>query len=151
MSSEDAKSLPPDEVLHHLQETLLRAALTQQPLPHNERPLNFPDLAFILRHPNIFLSGENLFGAIVVEGLPKPLRILSTEELAQEAVREGDIAYLRFQPPQATGERSISLTLEGRIATQDTQQRVMGLSGVQVKFTEDGGEWKADEPVMFAM
>jgi hypothetical protein len=145
----ETPSLPSDEALRHLQEQMLKAVITRQPLPNSSRPLNFPDLSFIMAHPNIYLSNENLFGSISVEGLPKPLRILSPEELSQEARAQGDIAYLLFRPPDKESH-SVRLTLEGRIAPRDPQQRVLGLSGVQMTFRQDGDQWKPDEPVMFA-
>ena len=138
-----------DEVLRHLQELILKAVLTGQPLPHSARPLNFPDISYIMGHSSIYLSNENLFGTTSIEGLPKPLRILSPEELSQEAREQGDLAYLLFRPPEKE-DNSVRLTLEGRIAPRDPQQRMLGLSGVQVRFREDGGEWKPDDPVMFA-
>ena len=145
----ETQTLPSDEAVGHLQELMLRAVLTNQPLPHSSRPLNFPDISYIMRHPGIYLSNENLFGQVSIEGLPKLLRVLSPEELSQEAREHGDLAYLLFRPPEKESG-SVRLTLEGRVVPRDTQQRPMGLSGVQVRFRFDAGEWKASDPVMFA-
>ena len=143
MSKRKSKSLPAGKTLARLQEMLLKAALLNEPLPGSSRPLHLPDLQFILRHPHIYLSDENLAGKISVEGLPKPLRIMSQEDLQKAARTEADVAYLHFQPPDAV-EDTVRLTLEGKLITQDPNQHPMGLSSIQVKFRKVGNRWDAE-------
>jgi len=144
------QSLPSDEVLRHLQETLLKAVLLSQRLPGGNQPIMFPDLSFILRQPNVVLVDENLVGPVSIEESPTRVRLLSRETLQQEARTQGDITYLRFQPPVGEGN-AVRLTLEAKIAARDPDQRILGLSGIQVKFEEVAGQWEAvDEPIFFA-
>lgn len=145
------KAPPSGKTIADLQETLLKAALLNQPLPGSERPLRLSDLAFILRHPHIYLSDENLAGKISVEGLPQPLRVMTRENLEEEARQSGDVAYLHFQPAEETEDGAIRLTLEGKLALQDTSQHPLGLSSIQVKFRKVGARWEStDEPVAMA-
>ena len=150
MVDDQSQTLPSDEVLGRLQELVLSAALASRSLPGLDRPLRLPDIAFVLRGPAILLSNENLAGSPAPEGLPLPLRILSPEAVQEEARAQGDLAYLRFQPPMVRDD-TVSLTLEGRIAPQSAAHP-LGLGGVRVVFREDAGEWRAvDEPLSFAL
>jgi len=145
------QALPSDEVLRHLQETLLKAVLLSQALPGLNQPIIFPDLSFILRQPIIILVDENLAGRVTIEQPPKPFRIMSRENLLLEARTKGDITYLCFRPPEGE-DKSVKLTLEAKIAPRDPAQLTLGLSGIQVKFQEVAGQWEAiEEPTFFAM
>lgn len=143
-------STPPDEVLGHLQETLLKAVLLREFLPGGRQPVMLPDLAFVLRQSTVFLSDENLARSVSLEGLPVSVRVLSPEALAEEARIQGDIAYLRFQPEEKEGD-TVGLTLQARIVPQDAARHALGLSGVQARFRQIEGRWEiTDEPVFFA-
>ena len=147
MAESESESLPKDSVIASLQKTLLKAALLGETLPGGSRPLRLSDLDFILRHEHIYLSDENLAGDISVEGLPKPLRVMSREELQKQAEAEGDLAYLHFRPAEAVGG-GVRLTLEGKLAAS---AQPLGLSSVQVKFRDAGGHWESfDDPVAMA-
>jgi hypothetical protein len=146
----DASRVADDDVLQRLKEMLLSAVLLRRPLPGSDRPLILPDLDFVLRQPNVILSNENLTGRLSVEGGPKPLQILSPEEVRAKAGSEGDLAYLRFRPPLRK-DAVIRITLEASIAARDPERLTLGLSGVQVDFHEVDGEWEvAGEPAFFA-
>jgi hypothetical protein len=141
----------PDEVLGHLQETLLRAVLSRGSLPGGRRPVEFPDLSFVLRQPTVLLSNENLARSVSLEGSPVPVRVLSQEAIVEEARERGDTAYLRFQPAQQEGD-AVIVTLEARIAPQDPGVHALGLGGVQVRFQQVDGRWETvNEPRFFAM
>jgi hypothetical protein len=144
MSKRKSKSMPPGKTIARLQEMLLKAALLNQPLPGSSRPPHLPDLAFILRHPHIYLSDENLAGKISVEGLQKPLSIMSQEDLKKEVRAQGDVAYLHFRPPEEV-DGAIRLTLEGKLIMQDPNQHPMGLSSIQVKFRKVGEQWESTD------
>ena len=142
---------PTDDTLRQLQAALLKAVLRGEPLPGGDQPVTLPDLAFVLRQPAVFLSDENLAGPISVEGAPRPVRVLSPEELAEEARGQGDVAYLRFGSAEREGDE-VRLTLEARIASGDPQRRALGLSGLQVRFRREGDRWEvAADPASFAM
>ena len=129
----------------------MKAALLNEPLPGSSRPTRLSDLDFILRHPNIYLSEENLAGKISGEGLPKPLHITSDEELRKEAAEQGDVAYLHFRPAEQLDDDTIRLTLEGKFLTRDPGQHPLGLSSLQVKFRKVGDRWEIiDDPVAMA-
>jgi hypothetical protein len=141
---------PSAKTIAQLQAKLLKAALLRQPLPGSSQPVQLSDLQFIFRHPKIYLLDENLAGKISVEGLPKPLEVIKKEGLQKLAEKEGDVAYLRFQPPEV-GDDTVRLTLEGKLATKDASQNPMGLSSVQVRFRKDDKEWLSTEgPIAFA-
>ena len=139
-----------DEVLQGLQKTLLAAVLGRRPLPGMGRALVLPDLDFVLREESVVLADENLAGVLSPEGLPKPLRILSPEDIREEAASRGDVVYLRFQPVERDDDL-VRLTLEARIAVGDRERAALGLSGVQVRFRPVGDEWEAvGDPAFFA-
>jgi hypothetical protein len=150
MSKAQLQSLPSDEVLRQLQETLLKAVLLSQPLPGSSQPIVFPDLSFIQHQPTIIVLDENLAGPMLIEEVPTPIRRLRRETLRQEASTQGDITYLSFRPSTLEGN-AVQLTLEAKIAPRNLKQRVLGLSGIQAKFEEFEGHWEVvDEPIFFA-
>jgi len=131
-----------NEVIRQLQETLLSAVLMREALPGSDQPLNFPDFSFIERQPAIYLANENLAGQISIEGLQKPLRILSRDDLQQEARMHGDLTYLYFHPP-VKENGAVRLTLEAKIIPQNPEHYALGLSGMQITFHEVDGRWEA--------
>jgi hypothetical protein len=136
--------------LRNLQELLLKAVVFGEPLPGRAEPVRFPDISFIARQPAIWLVNENLAAPILPEETRRPVRILSSEALHAEARTQGDITYLRFQPPETTRD-VILLTLEARIAVGKPGQPMLGLSSIHVKFQRVGGRWEAaDAPVYSA-
>jgi hypothetical protein len=138
-----------DEEIRHLQEVLLGAVLSRQPLPGRERPILLPDLDFVLRG-DLVVADENVAGTIALEGTAKPLRVLSPETIEERARRSGGLPYLRFQPVEREGDL-VWLTLEGRIAPGAPDERPLGLSGVRVPFRKAGDGWlAADDAVVFA-
>ena len=140
----------PDEELRHLQEALLKAVLSGEPLPGSDRPVRFPDLSFILRQPAVILLDENLAGSISAEELPMPVRILSLEVLLEEARTQGDTAYLQFQPAEREDD-TVRLTLQAKIATRVPDQPTLGLSGIMVEFQKVSEGWEATgDPVFLA-
>lgn len=150
MSETQSISAPSEEELRSLQKTLLRAVLLSEPLPGGDQPLIIPDLDLILRQPIVVLSDENLAGSLSIEESPKPIRILSQEDLLQEARLQGDLAYFHFQPPNIDGN-AVRLTLEMKIAPRDPSQHTLGLGGVQARFQKIS-QWEViEEPIFFAM
>jgi hypothetical protein len=141
MRSDSSPKLASDEVIRRLQETLLGAVLMGRPLPGSNQPTSFPDFSFIERQPVVYLAEENLSGAISVEGLPKPLRILPRDELLKEARAHGDLTYLYFHPPVEEGG-ALRFTLEAKIIPQNPEHHALGLSGLQVKFHQADGRWE---------
>jgi hypothetical protein len=140
-----------EELIGQLQETLLKALLLNQPLPGSTKPIVFPDLSLILRQSTIPLIDENLAKSICVAALAKPVRVLSLDDLLEEARAQGNLAYLRFQPAERLSFDVVRVTLQAGLAPDDPDQHTMGLSGIQVKFQKVADQWRAiDEPVFFA-
>ena len=134
--------VPPKRELARIQQMVLRAALLGEPMPDGGS-VRLSDQAFILRHPEIYLLDENLAGTISIEGLPKPVRVLSRQDIRREVKAQGDVAYLTFRPPQPADDGGVWLTLEGKLETSDSNRQSMGLSSVQVELREVNGRWSA--------
>jgi len=134
-----------NEVLLKLQESMVKAVLSGQPLPGHDQPIRLPDLQFVTRQPFIYLLDTNLAGTLALPDLPKPLKIISPDTLRQEVQQQGEIAYLQFHINEST-ESVVALRLEARIASSDPNRRELGLSSIQLKFARQGDEWKATEP-----
>lgn len=129
---------------------LLTALLSGQPLPGSDKPINFPDLPTVVSQPNVILADENLDEKVQVKASPKPVKILSIDEIREQARTGQDLIYLHFQPP-GVGDNSVGLTLAAKIMPANPDQRTMGLSTVQIKFHKAGDEWLAEsEPVYSA-
>lgn len=144
------QSRPSKEEIGELQEILLTAILSSQPLPGADKPINFPDLAMIVNQPNIILADENLVRSVQIKASPKPVQILSSDEMREQARTHGDLTYLHFQPPEV-GDNSVGLTLEGRIMPRNPDQRTLGLSTIQIRFHKVGDQWLAQgDPVLSA-
>ena len=125
-----------------LQETVLKAVLLGQHLPGSGQTARLPDKAFIFRHPNVYVSDENLAGQFSLEGLSKPIRIVSTKALQREAKDKGEIAYLRFSAPEIKGD-TVALTLEGKIVSTDPNRVPLGLSSVHFTFKKVNDKWES--------
>jgi hypothetical protein len=143
---EGAAPPAPTRELAELQEMLLEAVLGRGVLPGSRRPIVLPDLDFVVQeNEDVVISDENLLGEGAAGG---QVRVLSVEEIRQEAERRGQLGYLRFQPAEVEGH-SVRFTLEGRIARSGADDA--GLSGVQTTFALSGGEWRLEEePAYFA-
>ena len=128
---------------------VVRAAVQGLPLPGTDRPVRFPDLAFIMRHRAIFLMDDNLPEPLSLENSPKPLVILSLASLKEEVRKDGDIAYLQFGPPTFKAN-VLQLTLSGRLLRNDGFLSSLGLSDIHVKFQKIGEKWWAVSPPSFS-
>jgi hypothetical protein len=131
-----------DEVLRDLQRSLLAAVLLDRPLPGAGRAPAFGDRAFLLDRPDVVVLDENLAPGLSLEESPRPLRVLSRDDLLAETRREGDLPYLRFSAPEPL-EDAVRLTLEARMATADPQRHPIGLSTLQATFRRDDGRWES--------
>ena len=138
-----------NEIILKLQESLVKAVLLGQPLPGYDQPIKLPDMEFVTRGPFIYLIDTNLAGVFDLQGLPKPLKIVSLETLREETQQRGEVTYLQFHVNEAS-ESVIELRLEARIASSDPQRGELGLSSVQVKFSKQGDEWKATESPLYS-
>ncbi|MGI2908101.1 hypothetical protein [Tolypothrix sp. VBCCA 56010] len=149
MSVSHLQSTVSDEVLGQLQELVLKAILLGQRLPGIDRSVRFPDLPFVLQKSTVTLIDENLANSVSIAEISVPVRNLSQEALLEEAREQGDIAYLRFQPP-GIEDNVVRLTLEAKVCPHDSSQPVLGLSGIQVTFQKVSGNWQVvNEPVLF--
>ena len=138
-----------NEVLLKLQQSMVKAVLLGQPLPGHDTPVRLADLEFVMRHQFIYLIDNNLASGFDLQGLPKPLKIVSLETLRREQQGE-DVTYLQFHVNESS-ESVVDLRLEARIAASDPQRGELGLSSVQLKFSKQGDEWQVvDAPTSSA-
>lgn len=128
---------------------LLTALFSGQPLPGSNTPLNLPDLPTVVSQPNVILADENLDQKVQVKGSPKPVKVLSLDEIREQASAGQDLIYLHFQPPDV-GDNSVGLTLAAKIMPANPAQRTLGLSTVQIKFRKLGTEWMAESDPMYS-
>jgi len=135
-------TIAPDE-LAALQSRLLEAVISRTPLEAGASPIEFPDLAFVLRQPVVYVLDENLGGSLTVDA-PQTIRVASSEELVAAARDQGDVAYFHLQPADV-GDGTVRLTLDAKIATAQAQP-VLGLSTIQVTFEKINGQWRAVSP-----
>jgi hypothetical protein len=132
----------PDREFFYLAEAMLRAIVSDEPLPGRDQQIRFPDLAFVLNQPKVIVVNENLPGFPASLKLSKPIQIVSRQLLEQQAREMGDVTYLQFRPPQVKGD-TVQLTLEAKIASADPHRASLGLSSLQVTFKKVGGKWQA--------
>jgi hypothetical protein len=133
--------------LAELQRLLLGAVLRGDMLPGSNEPLRFPDLSFVLAQPEILLVDENLAGVPELDDPPKPIRVVSADEL--EAEREGDdLVYLHFGPADERDD-GVRIALEARIRSGREARPAMGLGGVLARFERVGSGWQLAEPPQF--
>ena len=111
--------------------------------------MNFPDLPTVVSQPNVILADENLDKKVQVKDSPKPVKILSIDEIREQARTGQDLIYLHFQPP-GVGENSVGLTLSAKIMPANPDQRTLGLSTVQIKFHKVGAKWLAESEPMYS-
>jgi hypothetical protein len=138
-----------DEALAHLQRRLLEAILLDRPLPGGERAPAFGDRRFLVERPTIAVLDENLARSLTFEGLPRPVRVLDSARLIEEARESGDMPYLRFSQPEKV-DGTVRLGLDARIAVGDAERQALGLSGILATFREVDGAWRAEESVSVA-
>lgn len=143
-------STPTEKDLGILQEKLLRAVVFSETLPGGDQPLLFPDLHFILSQEIIFLSEDNLASTFNIAEFQMPMRVMSQSDLQQKASLQGDLVYLRFQPP-AVEENIVRLTLEMKLIPRNPDQQVLGFGGVQARFQKNSRWEIIEEPILFAM
>ena len=128
---------------------LLTALLSGQPLPGSDTPMNFPDLPTVVSQPNVIIADENLDQKVEVKASPKPVKILSIDEIREQARTGQNLIYLHFQAPEV-GENSVGLTLSAKIMPANPDQHTLGLSTVQIKFKKVGSEWLAESDPMYS-
>ncbi|MBD0272214.1 MAG: hypothetical protein ICV73_09815 [Acetobacteraceae bacterium] len=134
------------ETLAFLQQAVLAAVLSGQPIHGSAHRVNLPDLGFALRRPSVALSAENLAGPIDTGSLPRPVQLIGTDEEAREAVRREGAGFLAFRPA-VVEDGGVRLTLEVRAAPPGgTAGRALPLSAVQVRFRRSDGGWDVAGP-----
>ena len=134
----------PQNELARLKERVLRAVLTNQPLPGSDHPLNFPDRAFVLNEPAIYLLDNDIKTDVKVEGLDGPVQLISNETLAKQQEASGKVVFLQFRTSHIS-ENSLNLRLDVKV--QSAGGRQSSLTSMEMKFARLGDEWQMmDEP-----
>lgn len=144
MPEQRLSEMPPKDILGYLQAEMISALLLQDTLPGGVHRLQFPDLAFLLRQDMILVLDENLVTPISIENLPRPLRFVTANELAEQVRQSGDLPYLRFLVPTGD-ENSVTITLEIKIASADMNKGSLGLGAVSAQFAKTNGEWRSTQ------
>lgn len=121
--------------LRDLQESILRAVVSQTPLQGCTEVMYFPDMNSVLEAPELVLSDANLAGP-VDPGVP--VRVLNDGELCSLAGERDHVPYLQFTEPALDGEQS-TLVLEVRIAFKDVDPLPLGVISVTLQHTPDRG------------
>jgi hypothetical protein len=136
------------ETLGVLQQVVLAAVLSGQPIGCTTHRAQLPDLRLALRgSPSVPLSTENLAGSIDLGALPRPVQLVGAEEAARNAARPDGAAFLAFRPAIVEEGGGVRLTLEVRAAPPGAgAERALPVSAVQVRFRRSDGRWEVAEP-----
>jgi hypothetical protein len=140
-----------EAIVEQLRATMLRAVLAQEPLPGSERPISFPDLAFITGAPRLLIASDNLSEQFDPGDPGKPVEVVPHPDLRARAEREGDLPYVYFQPAEWLDER-VRIAFEVRMAPTQPDLRPLGLGGISATFAPDNGDWVVvDGPTVMAI
>jgi hypothetical protein len=140
-----------EAIVEQLRATMLRAVLAQQPLPGSERPISFPDLAFITSAPRLLIVDDNLSAQFDPGELGRPVEVVIQAEVRARAEREGDLAYVYYQPAEWLNER-VRIAIEVRMAPTQPDLRPLGLGGISATFAQTDGDWiVVDGPTVMAI
>ena len=132
--------------ISQLQSTLLTSVLRQQPLPGGDAPVRFPDLAWIIDPPTLLVAAENIAGELKLAETGKATTIMPEAEIRNLAAREGDHAYVYFQPASEQ-DNQITLVIEVRLAPSEPDIKPLGLGGIRARFARTpSGTWEVAEP-----
>jgi hypothetical protein len=137
------------ETLGVLQQVVLAAVLSGQPIGGTAHRAQLPDLRLALREASsVPLSTENLAaGSIDLGALPRPVQLVGAEEAARNAARPDGAAFLAFRPAVVDEGGGVRLTLEVRAAPPGAgAERALPTSAVQVRFRRSDGRWEVAEP-----
>lgn len=150
MIDSEFSSFDRNEEFRKLQELVLRSIFSGSPLPGAQQPTRFPDLAFLERQPYIAVLDDQLALPFPVEDMPKPVKVLSYDDILREAGSGVSIAFVSFHPPKWENER-VALNMEVRLASNMRNGEILGLGGIQVQFNKVSGKWVvAEEASYFA-
>lgn len=150
MPQQQSGKMPTKDSVGYLQAEMIRALLMQGTLPGGVHQLQFPDLGLLLREETILVANDNLVTPLSIGDLPRPVRIVTANELAEWVRQAGDLPYLRFLAPTGD-ENSVTITLEIKIASSDMSKGSLGLGAITAQFAKTNGEWgSAQEPIIVA-
>ena len=144
----ESSSFNRNEMFRKLQELLLRSIFSGSPLPGAQQPTRFPDLAFLERQPYIVVLDDQLALPFPGEDMPKPVKVLSYDEVFREAGSGVDVAFVIFHPPKWENER-VGLNMEVRLASNVRGGEILGLGGIQVQFHKVSDKWVAEEEASY--
>lgn len=131
--------------LADLKEKVLKAVLNNQTIPGSNKPLNFPDLPFVLTQPDIYLVDDTVRNTITIDKINKPVQVVAQEFLNQKTSESGKIAFFKFSTKKS-GKDNLILSLETKLVSS-SDHRISSLTSMQLKFQKVGKEWKMiDEP-----
>lgn len=127
----------------------MNAVLGGLPLPGSNKPVSLPDLSFVFSQSSVVLADSNLAGPLSITASPKPVQVLSLDQILENARSERDVTYLEIQPAEISND-TVGLTLKAQIIPHDPAQRTLGLSSIRVKFRKVGDEWQIGEDPVFS-
>lgn len=148
MLDSEFSSFDRNEEFRKLQELVLRAIFSGSPLPGAQQPTRFPDLAFLERQSYIAVLDDQLALPFLVEDMPKPIKVLSYDDILREAGSGVSIAFVSFHPPKWENER-VALNMEVRLASNVRSAEILGLGGIQVQFHRVSNKWVVTEEASY--
>ena len=122
--------------LGKLQDLILERVLTSMPLPGQQSPLVFPDLAYVTQADERLLLKDGYFGQT------PHASVLSDTQVKQRA-ETGETAYVRFElPSKQAGDTTIRL----RVFLAFADLEPLPLGEIVVTFSKRGGSWTTVPP-----
>ncbi len=150
MIDSEFSSFDRNEEFRKLQALVLRSIFSGSPLPGAQQPTRFPDIAFLERQPYIAVLDDQSALPFPVEDIPKPVKVLSYDDILREAGSGASIAFVSFHPLKWENE-CVGLNMEVRLASNMRNGEILGLGGIQVQFHKVSGKWVvAEEASYFA-
>lgn len=129
-----------DQELSVLTQTILKHVFSNEPLPGSTTPVSFPDLAFLLTQPDLYLLDETVKGPIYIAALDKSVQVVSLDFLRQIAGLRGKVMYCQFSVTQPAPDR-VLVRLEAKVLSPDADYRTATLSSLQLEFEKINREW----------
>jgi hypothetical protein len=135
-------AITPDEI-RALQLRVAQSLIHGERVPGGADRVQFPDARFFAERGDTPVSDEHLAGPTrsrTAANSGASVRVLAEDEILQTARDHGDLPYLTFAPPVVEGS-TLTLTVHGRVAPADPQQRPGHLSSATFRFERRGDAW----------
>jgi hypothetical protein len=146
-ASRPSVAIAPEEI-RGLQMLVAQSVSTGDPLPGGTDRVQFPDAAFFSGQDRVVVADDHVAGGEHAgrrgAKVTPAVRVATREQIARRAREEGDLPYLVFGRPLVEGS-TVTITVHGRIATQDRTRGEGHLSSATFKFDKSGDAWRLVE------